>query len=363
MKNIPVKTFIKTTVFSTLVVSSFLYSVRDLNFFMASPFAHEGEPDKGDADGRFTACGAAAAAYTHGALQFFNGQICRINVMFPGIAEEFLNKLITKMNLDPDVEALPSDGTMEAFDPKTVLTKEITGGAQKVVAPDTFAGTYDYKATIEVDGVTASVLYWSGTGETTKGAFIHAGKGFGRTKKELLYIKWDRTTADQYVGVLGARIADGSTFAANGQTDAAIFGEASFNATTKVMTVQATEIGQARGASSSSTTPACWLMYGVGVKDGEVDMAKTQDSDNATGTNIASTDQDGTGMDSAQNLADSATTANGTGNVSNTAGMTVALKYSCADLNGADGAGEPFDGDTVNFDITKTAFDAIFATN
>ena len=372
--NTKIKAFLKTSSLSALGTFAFLSASHqdtqssftyELNWGFSSVLAQDDTAENADdeerhdaPDERHSLCHAAAQEYTHGALKFFNGQLCVLNVQFPGIAEQVLYKIF-KMGLDPDLTALDDDGTATDLPEKTFRTKTITGTLQKVVSPDTFADAYDYRAEVKMDGDTFVVIYWSGSGESSKGFLIKGGEGF-RNANEGLYIKWDRTTEEQSVQVLGARMGSG-VYASDGQQDRSIFGEATFNTETSAVTVQMTEIGPKRAAESASTTPACWLMYGSGTKDGDIVMNKSHNDFSASGNSLASTVKDGSSgtMDRAE-IVDDVDTENGTGNFTTASG--VALKYSCADLNGAAGTGKPFEGNTVNFDMTKTQADAMFAT-
>ncbi len=361
--------------FSALSLGMLAYNSRTStlpdNFFESSVFAQEStEEAKKTPEGRFEICGEAANAYTHGALKFFNGQLCLFNVMFPRIAEDFMEKLTEKMGLNPDLGLLADDGTATALEEKVFLTKTITGTIQKVVSPDTFAGTYDYLVVVKVDGEDHMKMYFSGSGDASKGFLMRGGKGF-RSDTELMYISWDRTTDDQTIHVLATKIGE-NTYLNNPQEgDRAMFGRATYNVTSKATAVQMTEIGPRRAAQSTSTTPACWYMYGEGVKGSDIVMSKTHDSCGQTGHDVTTTTKNGNvggasgscatngKMDSAS-IVDDPATANGTGNSSNVVG-TVSLYYSCADLDGADGAGKPFENNTVNFSMTKTQADAMFA--
>jgi hypothetical protein len=140
-----------------------------------------------------------------------------------------------------------------------------------------------------------------------------------------------------------------------------MYASATYNTGTKAVSVQMTTIGSRRGASSSSTTAGCFMMYGTGTKGGSVTVAKSNDSLSATGQAVTDTSQNGvTNMDSAT-VTDAATTANGTGNSGTAPGFT--MFYSCDDLNNAAGSGKPFNGSAVNFSMTKTQADAMFAAN
>ncbi len=340
--------------------------------FENKAFGAEGDDESETPEGKHEVCKETAESYEHGALKFFNGQLCLFNVLFPRIAEDFLEKLTERMGLNPDLSSLADDGTATDLESKTFLTKTITGTVQKVVSPDSFAGTYDYVVIIKIDDENHMKMYWSGSGDASKGFLMRTGAGF-RSVDELLYIRWDRTTADQSIEILATQIASGTYVSNPARGDRAMFGRATYDTATKEVTVQMTEIGSRRGAQSTSTTPSCWYMYGSGTKDGNIVMNKSHDSCSATGHDLTTTAQDGAvsaassscasngKMDSAT-LVDSVTTPNGTGNFTS-ASNDVQLYYSCADLAGATASGKPFENLTVNFDMTKTQADAMFAAN
>jgi hypothetical protein len=183
-----------------------------------------------------------------------------------------------------------------------------------------------------------------------------AGAGFTGTTKNLVYVKWDRTTADQTVSVLGTRLT--STYLASVQGgDDAMYGKVAYNTSTKVTSLEMTHIGKRRGASSSDTTPGCFRMHTTGTKGGSVVVSKTSDANTNTGDLVSDTTSSAT-MDSAS-VTDSVSTANGTGN-STTTPTSFTLNYPCNTLNSASGTGKPFNGNTVSFTMTKTEMDAMF---
>lgn len=322
------------------------------------PFVNAGDKPPEDAAAKGTECDTDAALYDHGALQFFHNQLCRLNVSFPGIAEEFLFKLVAKLGMNPDLTLLPADGTLVALDSKTLGDKTITGMVQKVVSPDTFAGTYETKATVMVNNVTEVTLYWTGSKSASKGFMIMSGSGFG-TKKRLLYLTWDRTTEAQSVAVMGTRMA--SSYLSSPVTDDALYGKIVYNTTTKDTSLQMVHLTSQRGASPSSTVFACFKMYGIGTMGAAMRVGKTNDAHMTSGHLRTLATQDGIDEMDDWEGTDSKTYANGLGNGTGVQGF--AMDYSCDDLNGASASGKPFNGDTVNHSMTKTQMDAMFTTN
>lgn len=321
-----------------------------------------GDKPPEDVDTKKSECRTEAATYPHGALSNFHNMLCTLNVHFPGMAEEFLYKLVVKMGMNPDTTALATDGTPTTLESKTITdkdgnTKTVGGTVKKVVAPSTFVGTYDYQATISVDGVDFSTIYWSGSASASKGFLILGGKGL-RSEKHILYVKWDRTTTAQSVAVIGARMA--STYLATPVTDEALYGKVTYNTSTKATTIQMVNIGQQRGASPSTSVFACWKMYASGTAGGAMVVGKTNDAlSSSTGHADTSTAQDGiVEMDDWEGT-DSVTTANGTGN--GTAVQGFAMDYSCNDLKTASATGRPFDGSAAKLTTTKTEMDTMFS--
>ncbi len=327
-----------------------------------------GDTPPSDAAVKNATCQTDAAKYTHGALSYFATMLCMVNVQFPGIAEEVLYHLVVDMGLNPDTSALAAAGTTTDLGTKTHGGKSITGTVQKVVAPDTFAGTYDFRAIVKVDGSNHMNLYWTGSGTTSKGFLTLGGTGMGSGGSHLLYIRWDRTVETaQTVSVLSTSIQTGSTYLATVQPgagkafgDRALFAATTYNNSTKAVTVQMTTIGAGRGASSTSTTPACFMMNANGTKGGTVYVAKTADAYSAAGDTTAQSTQDGTTHMDAVSLTDAVTTTNGTGG---TTAVAVSMLYSCADLAGAAAASKPFVGSVANFAMTLTEANAMFAAN
>lgn len=324
-----------------------------------TPFLNAGDKPPESADTKASECSTDSAAYAHGALQHFHSALCRLNVDFPAVAEEFMYKLVVKMGFNPDVSLLAADGTPTALESKTLDGKTISGTVQKVVAPNTFTGTYDYMAQIKIGGTVFTTLYWSGKGTSSKGFLIMGGAGF-KTKTHILYVKWDRTGTTQTVDVLGTRIGSG-TYLSDPTQDDAIYGSVSYDTSTKATTVQNVFLGRQRGSSPSTTVYACFKMYAIGTAGAAMRVGKTQDSLSTSGHVKTLVTQDGIDEMDDWEGNDTKTEPNGTGNGTAVQGM--AMKYSCADLNGASASGKPFEGNAANHSMTKTQMDAMYAAN
>jgi hypothetical protein len=341
----------KKNIKSIAAIGIFLFSASFISL-------RAGDKPPEDASAKGTTCDTDAGTYAHGALSFFHSQICQLNVQFPGIAEEFLYKLVVNMGMNPDVTALASDGTPTTLTSKTVAGKVIGGTVRKVVSPDTFSGFYENKAVITMDAVTFMTLYWSGTASSSKGFLTLGGAGFGTTQR-LLYVNWDRTTSVQTVNVMGARMA--STYLSSPLTDDALYGSISYDKSTKDTTLQMVRLGKQRGSSPSATVFACFKSYAIGTSGGAMRVGKTDDSHSSSGHLRTLTSQDGIDEMDDWEGNDTKTEANGTGNGTPVQGFT--MNYSCADLNSAGGSSKPFDSNAVNHSMTKSQMDAMFGAN
>ncbi len=178
--------------------------------------------------------------------------------------------------------------------------------------------------------------------------------------KGLTYIRWDRTDAEaQSIEALGTFIT-GTTYLTDAAKDRAGYFKATFNDTTKAVTVQAVSIEKQRVA----VTPAfgCYTMYATGTLGASVRVGKTADAFNANGHSVSLAAQDGLAPNwDYCEATDTTTFANGSGNGTTVEGFT--MNYSCDDVNTLGATGKAFDGNTVNFALTKTDVDAMFGAN
>ncbi len=322
--------------------------------------AYAADKPPSDSETEADTCETDAQSYDHGAMKFFHSMLCLGNRRFAGMAENIFYHMVVDMGLDVSTGSLPADGSTVALESKTFKSKTITGTAQLVVAPDSFATTYDYRATLSVDGTQFMDVRWSGKGKDSKGflAMIPSAMkpgGGAFTGKGLLYIRWDRTDATaQSIEVLGSRFA--SSFLTTATSDRATFYKGTLNDSTKAVTVQLTSIEESRSTPGSF---ACYTMYGDGTLGGSIRVGKTaSNGGHAVGFGTQTTA--GPDWDDCE-ATDTKTFANGSGN-----GTTVeafAMNYSCSDVNGLDGSGKPFEGDTVSFSLTKSQVDAMFGVN
>lgn len=293
--------------------------------------------------------------YTHGALNYFNNTLCMLNNGFPSAAEAALCHFRKSMEINPDKGALPFSVT-KTFGGKTIKVD--------IAAPtETFATTagYDAKGVVTVNDVTFMTIYWGGKADASKGFLINGGAGLGGdSKKRPLYVQWSREDATaQFVKVFSANFTTSylGTVGRGSKTspdsgDRALYGEATFNATSKSATAQVVLIEGQRGAGTA-TTPACFRMFANGTKDGTVTVAKTKDALSTTGDSVTSTYTDSTNMDAFQGT-DSVDTANGTGNLGTGqfGGMTISFSKSCNDISTAGSTGGAFAGNDVSHSAT-----------
>lgn len=296
-------------------------------------------------------CFEKNTTYAHGALKFFNNTLCMLNKGFTSEAEVTLCHFTKSMGMAPDKAALPQTIT------KTFGTRTVVLTVEKPT--EAFATTlgYDIKGTVTINGAKFMILYWGGTGEDSKGFMIQGANGFATGEKHPSYIQWDRTDkTNQFVKVFVASFTTtylgtvGQPSASNYKAgDRAMFGTATYNATTKAVSTQIVLIEGQRGGGTS-TTPACFKMFASGTKEGTITVAKTDNSHGTTGHAVTSTTTDSTDMDAAQ-LTDSLDTPNLTGNLNpgQFGGLTIAFLKSCNDVNGAGATGKPFADSEVNF--------------
>lgn len=308
-------------------------------------------------------CSAAWTDYAHGALKYFNGTLCRLNKESTAEVENVLCHFRKSMGIKVDLASLPVTAT-KTFNSKTIVVT--------VAAPtETFATSagYQAKGTVTVNGSTYMVLYWGGSGSSTKGFMIEGYVSGGLGDKRANYVTWDLTnTSSQFVKMHAASFPSGTYLNSAAKTggsyrgDAAVYGQVTYNSSTKVVTTQVVMIEEQRSGGTAGQF-GCFKMYASGTKDGTVTVAKTQNSMGGTGhaTNAGSkqlSEMDGV------TLTDSKTTANGTGTtISTQSGLESALgvsssanvfAVSCNDILSAGSSGNIFSTGTTFVDFTKT---------
>jgi len=321
-----------------------------------------GDKPTKEVDTALATCQADSATYLHGALTFYHNMFCLGNVMFAGWVEEVFYRL-EKAKLSFEPSTLAADGTVKLVGIVTTKDgKSVTVTANKVVAPDTFTGTYDYYMTITVDSSIVTVVYFSGSKTASKGFAILSNSGFksgsAATEKRLSYVRWDRTGVTKTTEVL-ATVIGSASYLSDATKDRAAYFKASLNSTTNAVDIQM--VSQEKQRSAGSTSMGCFTMYTTGTMGGTVVIGKTVDAAATTGHSTSFATQDGlTPNWDAVSLADSKTTANGTGGITPPG---YSFNYSCYDLLGASAALKPFNGNTLNFAMTLTQANAMFGAN
>lgn len=217
------------------------------------------------------------------------------------------------MGIDPNKAALPQTIT-KTFGTKTIVVSV-------VVPTESFAVTagYDAKGTVTEDGTTLMVLYWGGSGTTSKGFLIDGAAAAGSMigGKRASYILWDLSGAAQTIKVLTTELPSGTylataTGASGARGDSVLYGRATFNNTTNAISTQMVMIQEQRTGGTPGSF-GCFKMYASGTKDGSMVIAKSKNAFGGTGHTVGSTLKNLTDMDGMTGV-DSTTTANGTGN-------------------------------------------------
>ena len=290
------------------------------------------------------------SSYLHGALKYFNNTLCWLNKGATSEIEKVLCHFDKSMGLKPNLSALPQTIT-QSFGEMTVSILVNT-------PTESWATTAGYlaKAIVSVNGINYMVLYWGGSGTSSKG-FLIEGNVNGLGGKRAGYVKWDLTDPKtETVQVLNADFPSGtylSSTATGDRGDHAVYGRVTFDAVTSAVETQAILIAKQRGGSSSSL--GCFKMYAKGIKGGQMVIAKTESSLGSIGHAVTYASKNLSEMDGV-NLIDAATTANGTGNIADgsdsgtdvQAELETALSIitnqnvfdkSCGDLNSAGSSG------------------------
>ena len=305
----------------------------------------------------WSSCNAKFTDYQHGALGYFNNSLCVLNKGFPSAVETTLCHFAKSMGINPDKSALPQT-ISKVFGTKTiVVTVEVPTEAFATAAG------YDAKGTVTEDGSTLMVIYWGGSGTSSKGFLIDGAGASGSMigGKRASYIHWDLTVETQTIKVLVSEFASGtylssaaaSAGAARG--DSALYGRASYNKTTNEISTQMVFIQEQRSGGTAGSF-GCFKMYAAGTKGGTMVIAKTKNSLSGPGHATGSTTKNLTDMDGMSGV-DSTSTANGTGNYSGAsdaaiqanveAGLGITANAnvfdkSCSDVYNAGGSGGAF---------------------
>lgn len=315
-----------------------------MNLELNKSFAQVGDPSCETAgEAAWTLCNNMWTTYDHGALKYFNNSLCWLNRGATSQVENVLCHFTRSMGINPDKNALPQTIT-KTFG---ALTISVTVSAP-AEAFATAAG-YDAKGVVTVDGNTYMVLYWGGTGSSSKGFMIEgdvAGLGGDRAN----YTQWDLTGNTQTVKLISADYPSGtylSNVASGDRGDNAIYGSVSYVKSSDAVTTQMVLVANKRGADAG-TGFGCFKMYASGTKGGTMIVAKTKDAFGASGHLVGDAALTLADMDGVT-LTDDPATVNGTGTAhANQAAVETALgigggtavfEKSCSDLDTAETAG------------------------
>ncbi|MCK6526774.1 hypothetical protein L6R50_04210 [Myxococcota bacterium] len=169
---------------------------------------------------RLMACSAEAQAYDHGAWRLFRANVCLANYEVPAVVEKTFCHLTHDLGIDVAALELDDAGTAVVegdFEGRTVtVTFRVPDEAFAVAAG------YDAAADVEIDGLTKSRIWWSGSDpEATRGFMIDGPTPWevGRPEETAVYIRWDRTTPVQEVEYLYGRWDAGDGWLAGGADD------------------------------------------------------------------------------------------------------------------------------------------------
>ena len=305
-----------------------------------------GAPKKGD--------------YTDAVLDHLHDELYRANKIETSDTEMIFCRLTKVLGVVPDLSTLTTTPVVTTkVDPRgTTIAVSISTPTE---AWATAAG-YTAKATITSDGTQFLALWWTGTGDATKGYVIQGSDPMqADSTKRLRYATWDKTTADQTVKVYAAQFATSFLGSVSGAADSktggdnAHFARVNFNSTTKVVKAQSIELRQGR---SATTAFKCVRTYFTGTIGGSIDGYRpaqgTEEAVTETATGGASA-IGGLGMDGEIKITDAKTTADHSGTASpGTALATGTFDWSCNDLNGAGGTGKAFASNAVTFTTDPT---------
>lgn len=326
-----------------------------------------GDPSCEKQDSVRAKCSAAwNGTYLHGALGYFNGTLCRFNNETAAEVENVLCHFRKSMGINVDLNSLPVSAT-KTFGNMTVVVD--------IAAPtDAWATALGYQAkgTVTVNGSVYMVLYWGGKEEKSKGFMIEGYQDGGLGGRRAGYMAWDLTNSDsQWVKMYKANFPSGAylTSAAKSATsyrgDAAIYGAISFNKSTSAVSAQVVLIEEQRFGGTAGSF-GCFRMYSAGTKNGQITVAKTQNSFGGSGHSVGHSVKILNEMDGVT-LTDSVSTADGTGTSLTTQGaLETALgvsgnvfHVSCANLSaGTSSSGASIFATSVSMvDFTKALAD------
>lgn len=290
--------------------------------------------------------------YTAPALDHIHRQLYRFNRVESADIELIFCRLVNHLGMNPDLTSLPQS-ISKSRDGHTVVL-DVT------VPTETWATTlgYEAKATITYDSTQFLAMWWSGNSESSKGFLIQGANPMHPDGiKHLKYAQWDRTTVDQNIKIYATAFQTNYLTEPNYPDpmnptrpggDRAHFGRASYNTTTKAVTAQTVEVRQDR---NTPTNFICVKTQMSGNIDGNMSAYRPN---LGTPDVVTDTHTDGTNMDGASGIVDSASTAANSGTYDAApATLPAAFDYSCANINTA-GTSGAFQGNQVNFSASPT---------
>jgi hypothetical protein len=291
-------------------------------------------------------------SYGNPAIGHFHEQMYRFNKIETSDVEMMFCRLARVLGVDPDLTQLPV--TVEKTDPRGHSI------SVAVTAPtESFATTlgYEAKAVVQHDGTPILTMYWSGSGDTSKGFIIQGANPMQRDgMKRLRYIQWDRSSSSQSVKILATKFVSSFLGSVSGSSqsksagDNIHFGRDTYNTSTNAISGQSVEIRKDRGGANSFN---CLKTMFDGTLGGTISAYRPA---NGTPFSVTDSSKDGTGMDGRTGITDSETTPANSGTVvSSPATLPASFDYSCNDLNNAAHPSHPFDGGAVNFSATPSS--------
>ncbi|OFZ29502.1 MAG: hypothetical protein A2622_07175 [Bdellovibrionales bacterium RIFCSPHIGHO2_01_FULL_40_29] len=286
-------------------------------------------------------CANAWIDYRHGALNFFNGTLCRLNNETTAGVENVLCHFRKSLGVKVDLNSLPLTA-QKVFGPVTVHVT-VTFPTENWALDQ----GYQAKGSVTVNGSLYMVLYWGGQNNRSKGFMIEGFVDQGLAGSRAAYTQWDLTDpTNQVVKLFHADFSSSGRYLTNPlksatsyRGDAAIYGAVNFNAETSEVTTQVVLIEQQRNGSNEF---GCFRMFAAGKKNGRMVIAKTENALKNLGQSVFSGDQDFHNMDGIV-LTDSTKTAPYEGQILNSAISIGTVLHqsldsnpfhiSCSDLN------------------------------
>lgn len=301
-----------------------------------------GEPDDG--------------TYTNHMLNHVHRQLYRFNKMESADIELIFCKMVHGLGMNPDVSDLTNNPVHIEKSVSATHTVKLD-----VTAPtESWALTLGYtaKAVASYDTDVFLTMWWSGSGESSKGYLVQGANPMNSDGiKHLKYLKWDRASAAQELRMLTSAfqthfLTEASwanpTDASKLGGDRAHYARASFNKDSNVLSAQSIEIRR----NIAGNAFVCVRTMAGGTVGEQLSGYRSYGGSLIYTNSVSDTTLDGTNMEGLVNVVDSKETAVGEGTY-DVAPATLPnnFDYSCSDINGAAQASQPFENDTVNFNL------------